>query len=190
MPPSPGTFPVTTPLFAALLVSVIVIVGALTFFPALSLGPIVEHLLMRAGTGVLTWRRISQRQSRNRIWDRADRPRARCVDALREAEPAHDDEEPGDVRRRGRQRADDAARCSRSRVAGSAGLGFELQITFWLWFTVLFANFAEAMAEGRGKAQADTLRKARTETVGQPAASPAATIEDGAGAAACARTTS
>src|SRR5262245_34555314 len=41
---------------------------------------------------------------------------------------------------------------------------FELQITGWLWLTVLFANFAEAMAEGRGKAQADTLRKARTET--------------------------
>jgi K+-transporting ATPase ATPase B chain len=37
-----------------------------------------------------------------------------------------------------------------------------LQITFWLWLTVLFANFAEAMAEGRGKAQADTLRKAKT----------------------------
>jgi K+-transporting ATPase ATPase A chain len=49
VPPSPGTFPVTTPLFAMLLVSVIVIVGALTFFPALSLGPIVEHLLMLKG---------------------------------------------------------------------------------------------------------------------------------------------
>jgi K+-transporting ATPase ATPase A chain len=49
VPPSPGTFPVTTPLFAALLVSVILIVGALTFFPALSLGPIVEHLLMANG---------------------------------------------------------------------------------------------------------------------------------------------
>jgi len=43
--------------------------------------------------------------------------------------------------------------------------GFGLQITLWLWFTVLFANFAEAMAEGRGKAQADTLRKARAETL-------------------------
>ncbi|HMT07195.1 MAG TPA: potassium-transporting ATPase subunit KdpB [Pyrinomonadaceae bacterium] len=42
--------------------------------------------------------------------------------------------------------------------------GFELQITVWLWFTVLFANFAEAMAEGRGKAQADSLRRSRTET--------------------------
>jgi K+-transporting ATPase ATPase A chain len=50
VPPSLGTFPVTTPLFTTLLVSVIVIVGALTFFPALSLGPIVEHLLMNAGT--------------------------------------------------------------------------------------------------------------------------------------------
>jgi K+-transporting ATPase ATPase A chain len=49
VPPSPGTFPVTTPLFSALLVSVIVIVGALTFFPALSLGPIVEHFLMIHG---------------------------------------------------------------------------------------------------------------------------------------------
>jgi K+-transporting ATPase ATPase A chain len=49
VPPSLGTFPVTTPLFTVLLVSVILIVGALTFFPALSLGPLVEHLLMHAG---------------------------------------------------------------------------------------------------------------------------------------------
>jgi potassium-transporting ATPase ATP-binding subunit len=46
----------------------------------------------------------------------------------------------------------------------AGGFGFGLQITLWLWFTVVFANFAEAMAEGRGKAQADTLRKARAET--------------------------
>ncbi len=49
VPPSLGTFPVTTPLFSVLLIGVIVIVGALTFFPALSLGPILEHLLMMAG---------------------------------------------------------------------------------------------------------------------------------------------
>ena len=47
--------------------------------------------------------------------------------------------------------------------------GFTFQITLWLWFTVLFANFAEAMAEARGKAQADTLRKTKTETHGQDA---------------------
>jgi K+-transporting ATPase ATPase B chain len=49
-------------------------------------------------------------------------------------------------------------------VRHAGEFGFGLQITLWLWFTVLFANFAEAMAEGRGKAQADTLRKARAET--------------------------
>jgi potassium-transporting ATPase potassium-binding subunit len=49
VPPSPGTFPVHTPLFTVLLVGVILIVGALTFFPALSLGPILEHLLLQAG---------------------------------------------------------------------------------------------------------------------------------------------
>jgi K+-transporting ATPase ATPase A chain len=49
VPESAGTFPVTTPLFTVLLISVVLIVSALTFFPALSLGPILEHLLMNAG---------------------------------------------------------------------------------------------------------------------------------------------
>src|SRR5580700_1562931 len=49
---------------------------------------------------------------------------------------------------------------------GAAGQrGFIFQLALWLWFTVLFANFAEAVAEGRGKAQADSLRKSRKETV-------------------------
>src|SRR6201993_1132652 len=48
---------------------------------------------------------------------------------------------------------------------GGAAFKFNLQITLWLWFTVLFANFAEAMAAGRGKSQADTLRRARSETM-------------------------
>jgi K+-transporting ATPase ATPase A chain len=48
-PPSLGTFPVTTPLFTVLLVGVILIVAGLTFFPALNLGPVLEHLLLRAG---------------------------------------------------------------------------------------------------------------------------------------------
>ena len=51
------------------------------------------------------------------------------------------------------------------RLVGRGEFGFELQITFWLWLTVVFANFAEAMAEGRGKAQADTLRRAKTDTM-------------------------
>jgi K+-transporting ATPase ATPase B chain len=52
----------------------------------------------------------------------------------------------------------------RDLVTGGASLGFSFQIVLWLWFTVLFANFAEAVAEGRGKAQAESLRKTRTET--------------------------
>jgi potassium-transporting ATPase ATP-binding subunit len=52
----------------------------------------------------------------------------------------------------------------RDLVTGGGQIGFEFQIVVWLWFTVLFANFSEAIAEGRGKAQADSLRKTRTET--------------------------
>src|SRR5471030_3243432 len=52
----------------------------------------------------------------------------------------------------------------RDLFTGGANIAFEVQIIVWLWFTVLFANFAEAIAEGRGKAQADTLRRQRTET--------------------------
>ena len=60
----------------------------------------------------------------------------------------------------------------RDLFTGSGNIGFEFQIILWLWFTVLFANFAEAVAEGRGKAQADTLRKARTETRAKRIQSP------------------
>jgi potassium-transporting ATPase ATP-binding subunit len=52
----------------------------------------------------------------------------------------------------------------RDLITGGGQIGFEFQIILWLWFTVLFANFAEAIAEGRGKAQAETLRRQRTET--------------------------
>jgi K+-transporting ATPase ATPase B chain len=63
----------------------------------------------------------------------------------------------------------------RDLVVGNGGLGFSFQINLWLWFTVIFANFAEAVAEGRGKAQAATLRKSRTETVAKRLANPSAT---------------
>ena len=63
-------------------------------------------------------------------------------------------------------------------VRGGGAFLFNLQITLWLWFTVLFANFAEAMAEGRGKAQADTLRKARSETIANRMSAGRADRED------------
>jgi len=62
----------------------------------------------------------------------------------------------------------------RDLVTGGANIGFEFQIIVWLWFTVLFANFAEAIAEGRGKAQADALRRTRTETKAKLLTSPKA----------------
>ena len=62
VPPSPGTFPVNTALFTVLLVGVVLIVGALTFFPALSLGPILEHLLLQTGQGFLTASNCIQEQ--------------------------------------------------------------------------------------------------------------------------------
>src|SRR5215470_12966731 len=55
---------------------------------------------------------------------------------------------------------------------GEAPAGFILAVSLWLWFTVVFANFAEAMAEGRGKAQADTLRRARRDVQAKKLVSP------------------
>ena len=80
---------------------------------------------------------------------------------LRQADPAPHDGQSRHVRGGSRQRDHHRAAGARRRTHSC----FNLQITLWLWFTVLFANFAEAMAEGRGKAQADTLRKARSETI-------------------------
>ena len=86
VPPSLGTFPVTTPLFAALLVGVIVIVGALTFFPALSLGPIVEHFLMQRRDRCSDGDAHAQHRSQS-IWDPHDRSHARSGDAFRKLHP-------------------------------------------------------------------------------------------------------
>ena len=84
---------------------------------------------------------------------------ARIERQLRQAVAPARRQEPGDVRGRDRQRADHAAAssaiCSRP-DARVAPLWFTAAVSLWLWFTVLFANFAEAVAEGRGKAQADT----------------------------------
>src|SRR6516225_7380428 len=62
----------------------------------------------------------------------------------------------------------------RDLVTGGPNIEFEFQIILWLWFTVLFANFAEAIAEGRGKAQADSLRRTRTETQAKLQSGPGA----------------
>jgi K+-transporting ATPase ATPase B chain len=96
------------------------------------------------------------------IWDGPNHS-ACVVGFAAQAQSGGDDEKSGDVRCR--NRLPHHHHFADPRFGdGRAGVGFSLQIMLWLWFTVLFANFAEAMAEGRGKAQADTLRKAKTET--------------------------
>ena len=107
--------------------------------------------------------------------DEAARARVRCsirrscrraiARLVPKLDPRTDDEEPGDVRGGSRRRDDHRPADPRPGHAAPRRRASTFQITLWLWFTVLFANFAEAMAEGRGKAQADTLRKTKTETI-------------------------
>ena len=97
---------------------------------------------------------------------RHDDPLACHLGFLSQAGSAHDGQESGNVRG-GSRSGTDTVQLVWNAVHHAGEFSFGLQITLWLWFTVLFANFAEAMAEGRGKAQADTLRKARAETQAQ-----------------------
>ena len=69
----------------------------------------------------------------------------------------------------------------RDLVTGASDLLFSGQIILWLWFTLVFANFAEALAEGRGKAQADSLRRTRTEMTAKRLDRLGARLRDGAG---------
>ena len=191
VPATAGTFPTDSPLFGGLVVGAIVIIAGLTFFPALALGPIVEHLL--AADSLTRRRRLAAMTDHHVVprTEHPDVPTARRI-ARRRCGPAR--RVPG--------------RCSTGRSCGAALLDafvkldprtlarnpvmfvvevgsvlttilfvrdlgdstrsenvFAGLVVVFLWFTVLFANFAEAMAEGRGKAQAATLRKTRSETV-------------------------
>ncbi len=141
----------------------ILIVGALTFFPVLSLGPIVEHLLHVCRANFLSRKtdtvyRMNKEKTVS-IWDPQIVTRAigdhseSLIPITMMKNPVMFVVEVGSVIT--------TILLIRDISNGAPGIGFGLQITLWLWFTVLFANFAEAMAEGRGKAQADNLRKSK-----------------------------
>ena len=124
IPPSAGTFPTTGGLFVGLVVGVILIVGGLTFFPALALGPIVEHLAMIAGTTVLDRIHLRSYCHGNLSYPQAHaglgaaRPEDRDAGdrlGLRQARSAHADQEPGDVRARDRHGPDHGHPGPRSR---------------------------------------------------------------------------
>ena len=164
MPESLGTFRTDNGMFVGLTIGVILIIGGLTFFPAISLGPVVEQL---SHSEVLLMTTVLNQPTRP-----TERPRRRPVartlrsrqilrqalkDSFRKLDPRMQVKNPvmfvvlvGSVI---------------TFIEAFAHPGtFTWSITVWLFLTVIFANFAEAMAEGRGKAQADTLRKMRSET--------------------------
>ena len=153
-----GTLPTHTPLFVVMLVGVVLMVGALTFVPALALGPIVEHLQM-TGARLKAMTHSTTADGR----PRPDRDWARSGDSFRKLDPRVQFRNPvmfvvfvGSILTTVIGIAAAARRAARMQATG-----FVLAIAAWLWLTVLFANFAEAVAEGRGKAQAATLRSMR-----------------------------
>ena len=172
LPASAGTFPTHGGLFIGLLVGVILIVGGLTFFPALALGPIVEQLAMTRWTAVLSAltgvASMETSQLRKRmpvtsltdpkiVWPAIGSAFAKLDPRLMMKNPVMFVVEV--------VAALTTVIFIRDWVSGGEHLLFTFQIIVWLWFTVLFANFAEAVAEGRGKAQAATLRQTREETM-------------------------
>ena len=195
MPASAGTFPTDRPLFVGLLIGVILIVGGLTYFPALALGPLVEHFAMNAGTLLLDRTTSKPRrgtpmaimelsQSRKRMPATTMTDPAILVPAIGEAFRKLDPRLM--VRNPVMFVVEVVATLTtilflRDLVTGAGDYGFSFQINLWLWFTVLFANFAEAVAEGRGKAQAATLRKAKTETMAKLLAGQGRGVAAGAG---------
>ena len=172
VPASAGTFPTTGGLFVGLVVGVIVIVGGLTFFPALALGPIVEQLAIERrhpvrvrisfGVNSMETSNLRKRMPVSALFD----PKI-VLPAIGSAFVKLD---PRTLIKNPVMFVLEVVTALttviliRDLVTGGGHIVFEFQIILWLWFTVLFANFAEAVAEGRGKAQADTLRRQRTET--------------------------
>ena len=173
VPESAGTFPTDGGLFVGLLIGVILIIGGLTFFPALALGPIEEHLAMlrRHAFLINAWQTFGTEPMKDRTNSR------RSVSSL--SDPAIIVPAIGDSFRKLHPRTLirnpvmfvveivsvlTTILFLRDLLSGGENLKFTFQIIVWLWVTLLFANFAEAVAEGRGKAQAATLRKARTDT--------------------------
>ena len=163
-PPGPSSFPVGGGLFVALLTGTILLVGALTFFPMLSFGPIVEHFQLAAAAAAhLSFNMSKSKENSRSLFDPAIIKPAIGA-SFKKLNPRDMMKNPvmfvvevGTALVSVLYVAD----LLRGRDVDSK---LTLQLIIWLWFTVLFANFAEAVAEGRGKAQAATLRKMRTTT--------------------------
>ena len=147
-----GTLPTSGPLFGVLVGGTIILVAALTFFPALRSGPARGGALMTT-----TLERPQAQAVEAGAFDPASCG-PRCPTPCASSTPARSCATPSCS-------SCGWARCSsRSRRSHPPSV-FAVLIAVWLWFTVLFANLAEAVAEGRGKAQAESLRRTKKETV-------------------------
>ena len=183
IPASAGTFPTTGGLFVGLVVGVIVIVGGLTFFPALALGPIVEQLSINAGTlylGELDAERTAMETSRHCA---SSMPVSALFDpkiVVPAIGSAFVKLNPRTLMKNPVMFVLEVVTALttviliRDLVTGGANIGFEFQIILWLWFTVLFANFAtrspKAAARRRPKRCGVSAPKRR------PSSSPATAI--------------
>jgi cation transport ATPase len=171
VPPSAGTFPTTGGLFVGLVVGVILIIGGLTFFPALALGrssstslatptPCSDRFLF--GVYVHGNHETAEKVTASTMLD----PKI-LVPAIKSAFVKLD---PRLMMKNPVMFVVEVVAALttviflRDLVTSGENVGFTFQIILWLWFTVLFANFAEAVAEGRGKAQAESLKKTWTES--------------------------
>ncbi len=158
-PEGPGTLPTHGPLFIGLLAGVILILGGLQYLPALALGPIAEHFAMLAGQNLL---KALPMQTSIALFDGAILRRA-ALDAVLKLNLRHLVRNPVIF-------VTEVVSilvtilAVRDAAAGNA-FGFQASVAAWLWLTVLFATFAEAVAEGRGKARAASLRAARGDTM-------------------------
>ena len=192
--PSLGTFPTTGVLWTVLLIGVVIIVGALTFFPALAAGAdrrpapperrkgLLIHELTRSlmsvdlGRGTRRFQRFVTLGGA-KPGGEAPRPRgvfdpellrAAIPQAFRKLDPRRLIKNPVmfvvEITAVLVTITAIANVSGVQQVTGADGLGFQVQIAIWLWFTVLFATYAEAVAEARGRAQAATLRRTRSET--------------------------
>ena len=170
-----GTLPTHGPLFVILLIGTVVLVGLLNYVPALALGPVVEHFMLWYAEVTPGSHNIGTPHD-NRKHLLAVRPCAGQAGhrlGVRQAGSARAVAQSGDVRRLRRQHPHDhPAGLQALGGQGEAPPGFILAIALWLWFTVLFANFAEALAEGRSKAQAASLRGMKKKTIAKKLEKP------------------
>jgi hypothetical protein len=170
-----GTLPTHGPLFVTLLIGVVLLVGLLNYVPALALGPLVEHLVLWSTHDSLE--NFMTRKTFSLFDPALVKPA--IADSFRKLDPRVQWRNPvmfvvfiGSI-------LTTLAAVPALSGPGQESTAFILGVAIWLWFTVLFANFAEALAEGRSKAQACVIARPEEGNLGKAAAAPRARTPSG-----------